>query len=152
MVDGLDICETSVTIPLNPVEPWTGTIFGSDPNTTFEQTAHVALTSLCEGRIAATAMMAIALFLIWNQENPMWKQHLAAMSEFKGPHFIGGMALMAKYVQYLFNLQHNTTRTIMQQRMHLTAYNEHNTFISCELEQLKLENALLCSGTLPPSD
>jgi hypothetical protein len=96
--------------------------------------------------------MAIALFLIWNQENPMWKQHLTAMSEFKGPHFIGGMALMAKYVQYLFNLQHNTTRTIMQQRMHLTAYNEHNTFISRELEQLKLENALLRSGTLPPSD
>jgi hypothetical protein len=45
MVDSLDICETSVTIPLNPVEPWTGTIFGSVPNTTVEQTAHVALTS-----------------------------------------------------------------------------------------------------------
>jgi hypothetical protein len=52
----------------------------------------------------------------------MWKQHLEAMSELNGPHFNGGMAPMAKYAQYLFNLQHNTARTIMQQRMHLTAY------------------------------
>jgi hypothetical protein len=96
--------------------------------------------------------MLIVLFLIQNQENPMWKQHLEAVSDPKGPHFNTGMAAMAKYVQYLFNLQHNTARTIMQQHMCLTTYDEHNTTISSELEQLKHENALLHSGTLPPLD
>jgi hypothetical protein len=64
MVDGLDICETSVTIPLNLAEPWTGTIIGSEPDTTIEQTACVALTSLCESRLAAAVAMPITLFLI----------------------------------------------------------------------------------------
>jgi hypothetical protein len=36
--------------------------------------------------------------------------------------------------------------------MWLTTYDEHNTTISHKLEQLKQENALLYSGTLPPSD
>jgi hypothetical protein len=44
MANGLDIYETSVMIPLNQEDPWTGTIIGSDPNTTVEQTAHIALT------------------------------------------------------------------------------------------------------------
>jgi hypothetical protein len=34
--------------------------------------------------------------------------------------------------------------------MHLIAYDESNTAISHELEELKHENALLHSGTLPP--
>jgi hypothetical protein len=40
----------------------------------------------------------------------------------------------------------------MQQPMRLAPHDECNTTISCELEQLKHENVLLCSGTLPPSD
>jgi hypothetical protein len=40
----------------------------------------------------------------------------------------------------------------MQQCMHLTTYDEHNTAISHELDQLKQENALLRSGTLALSD
>jgi hypothetical protein len=47
MVDGLDVCETSVMILLNPTEPWMGTIVNSDPDTTIEQTAHVALSPPC---------------------------------------------------------------------------------------------------------
>jgi hypothetical protein len=31
---------------------------------------------------------------------------------------------MAKYVQYLFNLQHNTSRIIIKQCVHLDAYKE----------------------------
>jgi hypothetical protein len=31
---------------------------------------------------------------------------------------------LAKYTQYLFNLQHNTARIARQQRMRLTAYEE----------------------------
>jgi hypothetical protein len=145
MTNGLDICETNVTIPFNQEDPWTETIVGSEPNSTIEQTAHVALTSLCESHITATTTMQ-------NQENPMWKQHLEAVSDLKVPHLSAGMAVMARYMQYLFNLQHNTARTVMQQRMRLTTYDEHNTSISHELEQLKQENALFHSGTLPPSD
>jgi hypothetical protein len=55
--------------------------------------------------------MLIVLFPIWNPENLVWKQRLEAMSDLEGPHFNVGMAAMAKYMQYLFNLQHNTTRT-----------------------------------------
>jgi hypothetical protein len=62
------------------------------------------------------------------------------------------MVEVAKYAQYLFNLQHNTTRIVMQQRMRLTAYDDHNTAISHKLELLKQENAILHSGTLPPLD
>jgi hypothetical protein len=36
MVDGLDVCETSVMIPLNPAELWTWTVVGSELNTTVE--------------------------------------------------------------------------------------------------------------------
>jgi hypothetical protein len=150
MVDGLDICETSMMIPLNPADPWTRTIIGSEPDTIVEQTADIALTSLCESRLTATVVMPVTLFPIQNQENPVWKQCLEAVFDLEGPHFNTGMAVLAKYAQYLFNLQHNTARTVMQQRMHLTAYNEHNTIISHELEQLKQENVLLHSGTLPP--
>jgi hypothetical protein len=72
-IDGLDICKSNVMMPLNPVEPWMGTVGGSEPDTTVEQTKHVTLTSLCESCLAAIAMMPIALFPIQNQENPMWK-------------------------------------------------------------------------------
>jgi hypothetical protein len=73
MTNGLDICETSMMIPFSQEDTWTGTIGGSEPDTTVKQTAHVALTSLCESRLAATAVMLIALFPIQNLENPMWK-------------------------------------------------------------------------------
>jgi hypothetical protein len=52
----------------------------------------------------------------------------------------------------MFNLQHNTTSTDMQQHMHLTAYDEHTTATSRELERLRHENAILCSGACPPSE
>jgi hypothetical protein len=74
------------------------------------------------------------------------------MSDLKGPHFHVGMTSLARYVQYLFNLQHNTARTIMQQRMHLTVYEEHTTTTSCELERLRHENTILYSGARPPSE
>jgi hypothetical protein len=134
MANGLDICETSMMIPLNQEDPRMGTIVGSEPDTTVGQTAHVALTSLCESRLATTVAMLIRLFSIQNQGNPVWKQCLEAVSDLEGPHFNTGMVAMTKYAQYLFNLQHNTARTVMQQHMRLTAYDEHNTTISHELE------------------
>jgi hypothetical protein len=100
-------------IHLNQEDPWMGTSASRDPDTTVEQTAHVALTSLFESRLDATAAMPITLFLIRNKENPMWKQWLEAVSNVEGPHFSADMAVMAKYAQYLFNLQHNTIRIVM---------------------------------------
>jgi hypothetical protein len=64
MVDGLDVCEASVMILLNPMEPWMGTAISNEPDTTIEQTTHIPLTSLCESRLAATAAMPIAPLLI----------------------------------------------------------------------------------------
>jgi hypothetical protein len=152
MVDGLDICETNMTIPLNPTEPWMGTVVGSEHDTTVDQMAHIALISLCESRLVATAAMPNVLFLSQNQKSLVLKQHLEAVSDLEGPHFNTGMAAMAMYVQYLYNLQRNTARTVMQQHTHLTAYEEHSTAISCEFEQLRQENVILHSGKLPPLD
>jgi hypothetical protein len=52
----------------------------------------------------------------------------------------------------LFNLQHNTARTGMQQRTRLTAYKESATAAASEVERLRHENAILHSGTHPPSE
>jgi predicted RNase H-like nuclease (RuvC/YqgF family) len=59
------------------------------------------------------------------------------------------MTSLARYVQYLFNLQHNTARTGMQQCMRLTAYKESATAATREIERLRHENAILCSGAHP---
>jgi hypothetical protein len=55
-------------------------------------------------------------------------------------------------VQYLFNLQHNTARTAMQQHTHLTAYEESAVATAREIERLRYENAILSSGARPPSE
>jgi hypothetical protein len=59
---------------------------------------------LCESRLADTAAMTIALFQIRNQEDPVWKQHLEAVSNPEGPHFHAAMAALAGYAQHMFNL------------------------------------------------
>jgi hypothetical protein len=102
-----------MTIPFDPREPWSGSIIGSEPNTGVELLAHIALTSLCKDHLAATAALPIALLLIQDQENPVWQQRLEAVSNLKGPHFHVGMTSLARYAQYMFNLQHNTAKTGM---------------------------------------
>jgi hypothetical protein len=146
----LDRCEVNVTLPFNPTEPWSGFVIGSEPDTSVEMMVHIALTSLCEDRLTATTALPIALLLIWNQENPVWQQQLEAVFDLKGPHFHTGMTSLAKYTQYLFNLQHNTARTARQQRTRLTAYEESATTTAREIERLRHENAILCSGACPP--
>jgi hypothetical protein len=74
------------------------------------------------------------------------------VSDLKGPHFHTGMTSLARYAQYLFNLQHNTTRTGMQQRTHLIEYEESATAATSEIERLRHENAILHSGVHPPSE
>jgi hypothetical protein len=80
-----------VVIPLNPMESWMATVIGVELDETVEQTAQVTLTSLCENRLTDTAAMPIVLFPIRNQEDPVWKQHLEAVSNPEGPHFHAGM-------------------------------------------------------------
>jgi hypothetical protein len=98
------MCEVSVTIPFDSMKPWSGFIIGSEPDTSVEMMAHIALTSLCEDRLTATAGLPTAPLPIQNQENPIWQQCLEAMSDLKGPHFHAGMTSLAMYMQYLFNL------------------------------------------------
>jgi hypothetical protein len=112
---GMNQCEVSVMIPFDPMETWSRSVIGSEPDTGVELMAHIALISLCEDHLAATATLPIALLPIQDQENPIWQQCLEAVSNLKGPHFHAGMTSLARYAQYLFNLQHNTTKTGMQQ-------------------------------------
>jgi hypothetical protein len=109
----MDQGEVSVMIPFNPTEPWSGSIIGSEPDTGVKLMAHIALTSLCEDHLATTTTLPIALLLIQDQENPIWQQHLEAVSNLRGPYFHARMTSLARYAQYLFNLQHNTARTGM---------------------------------------
>jgi hypothetical protein len=148
----MDRCEVSMMMPLDSVHPWTGSVIGSEPDTSVEMMAHITLTSLCEDRLAAIAALPVTLLPIRNHENPIWQQCLEAVFDLKGPHFHMGMTSLARYVQYLFNLQHNTAMTIMQQRMRLTAYEEHTAATSHELERLRHENAIIRSGVHPPSE
>jgi hypothetical protein len=148
----MDQCEVIMMIPFDPTELWPGSIVDSEPDTGVEMMAHIALTSLCEDRLTAAVALPIALLSIRNQENPIWQQCLEAVSNLKGPHFHAGMTSLVKYVQYLFNLQHNTTRTARQQRTHLMAYEESATATAREIERLRHENAILYSGAQPPSE
>jgi hypothetical protein len=151
-VHELDMCEVSVTIPFDPARPWSGSVIDSEPNTGIEMMAHAALTSLCEDHLTTTATLPIALLPIRDQENPVWQQRLAAVSDLKGPHFHAGMTSLARYAQYLFNLQHNTARTGMQQRTRLMAYKESATAATDEIERLRHETTILRSGVRPPSE
>jgi hypothetical protein len=148
----LDRCEVSVTIPFDPMDPWSGSIIGSEPNTGVERMAHITLTSLCEDRLTATATLPISLLPIQNQENPIWQHCLEAMSDLKSPPFHVGMTSLAMYAHYLFNLQYNTARTSMQQCMRLMVYEESAAATARELERLSHENAILCSSAHPPSE
>jgi hypothetical protein len=67
------MCEVNMVIPLNPTELWMAIVIGVKLDETVEQTVQVALTSLCENRLADTAVMPITLFLIRNQEDLVWK-------------------------------------------------------------------------------
>jgi hypothetical protein len=143
MAHGLERCEVSATIPFNPTEPWSGSIISSEPDTGIEMMAHIALTTLCEDHLTATAALPIALLPIQNQENPVWQQRLEVVSDLKGPHFHARMTSLPRYVQYLFNLQHNTTRKGMRQPTHLTAYEESATATAHEIGRLRHENVIL---------
>jgi hypothetical protein len=48
----MDQCEVSEMIPFDPMEPWSGSIISSEPNTDVVLMAHIALTSLWKDRLA----------------------------------------------------------------------------------------------------
>jgi hypothetical protein len=93
---GMDQCEVSVMIPFNPMEPLSGSAIGSESNTGIELIVHIALTSLCEDHLAATAALPITLLPIQNQVNPVLQQRLEVVSNLKGPHFHAGMTSLAR--------------------------------------------------------
>jgi hypothetical protein len=66
MAHSLDRCEVRMMIPFDLIEPWLGSVIGSEPDTGIEMMAHIALSSLCEDHLASTVALAIALLLIQN--------------------------------------------------------------------------------------
>jgi hypothetical protein len=69
---GLDVWEVSLKVPFDPMDPWMGTVVDSELDNTIEQTTLVALTSGYESHLTVTVEMSITLFLIHNQEEPVW--------------------------------------------------------------------------------
>jgi predicted RNase H-like nuclease (RuvC/YqgF family) len=96
-VHDLDMCKVRVTIPLDPVQPWSRSIVGSEPDTSVEMMAHITLTSLCEDRLTATAALPIELLPIQSQENPIRQQRLEAVFDLEGPHIHAEMTSLARY-------------------------------------------------------
>jgi anti-sigma-K factor RskA len=74
------------------------------------------------------------------------------VSDLESPRFSTGWAVMAMYMRCLFNLQHNTGRTVIELRMDMNANKEKVTATSCETERLRHENAILRRGTLQSLD
>jgi hypothetical protein len=64
MAHDVEVCEASVTIPIDPLELCSGSVITSEPNTTIEIMVHTALTYLSESRLTATAALPTALVLI----------------------------------------------------------------------------------------
>jgi hypothetical protein len=64
MALGLDVCKVSVMITIDPTEPWSGSIIGSEPDTTVEMMAHTALSYLSENRLTAKTALPMALLPI----------------------------------------------------------------------------------------
>jgi hypothetical protein len=110
MAHDVEVYEDNVTIPIDPSKLWSGSIIASEPNTVVEMMANTALTYLSESRLTAIVALPTALLPIWDQENPMWWQRLEATSDRGDPHFSAKTASLAKYTQYLFNLQQNTVK------------------------------------------
>jgi hypothetical protein len=63
-----------VEIPFDPTTLFRGAIFDNDVDDPIEKMVHVALTARCQHSLAVTADTPLALFLICNQEDPMWQQ------------------------------------------------------------------------------
>jgi hypothetical protein len=66
MAHGMEVCEASVTIPIDPSEPWLGSVITNEPNTAIQMI-------LSESCLTATVALHVALLPIWYQENPMWQ-------------------------------------------------------------------------------
>jgi hypothetical protein len=60
-------------------------------------------------------------------------------------NYHASMAALAGYAQHMFNLQTSTDRTVMRQHLHSSSLEQH-------VEELRHANAILHSGTPPPSD
>jgi hypothetical protein len=129
----MEKCEASVMIPIRLEETWSVTVMGVELDDTINKTTHFALASLCGSRLADTAATLLALFPFCYQGDPMWQQRFEAVSNPEGPHYCIGMAVMVEFAQGLFNLQHNTDKTVVQQRLCMVACEERYTTTSREL-------------------
>jgi hypothetical protein len=70
LAHGLNYCEVQVEIPIDLTAPWTRAIIGGALDDVIEKMVHVALTAMCERHLTDTADTPIALFPIWDQEEP----------------------------------------------------------------------------------
>jgi hypothetical protein len=124
MAHSMGQSEVSMTIPIRPEEPWSVTIMGVELDDTVDMTAHFTLASLCGSRLADPTAMPLVLFLFYYQGDPMWQQSFETVSDPEGPHHHTGMAAMAECAQGLFNQQHNTDTTVVQQCLCMAACEE----------------------------
>jgi hypothetical protein len=81
--------------------PFRGAVIGNDIDDAVKKMVHVALMTLCERSLAITVDAPLALFLIRNQEEPVWQQHHEAVCDITSPQFSFQCSHLAKYTRYL---------------------------------------------------
>jgi hypothetical protein len=110
-----------------------GSIMDVDLDDTVDKMTHFALASLCGSRLADTAAMPLVLFPFRYQGDLVCQQHFKAVSDPEDPHYDADMATMVEYAQGLFNMQHSTDMTVVQQCLCMEACEERYTATSWEL-------------------
>jgi hypothetical protein len=86
-----------VETSFDPAVPYRGAVIGIDLNDGVEKMVHMALTAFCEHHLTDTPL---ALFLIWNQEDPLQQQRQNTMCDMTSPQFSVPCSRLAKYTRY----------------------------------------------------
>jgi hypothetical protein len=126
VVHGLPRSEVYINIWPHPVFPdgssrytW---VIRNDIDDAMEKAAHLALTTLCSQRLLDTTGTPILLYPIQDRSDPEWTVHMDEACNAFQDHYHAGWAYMVRYVQHMFQLQHDPQHIIAGQRHHLGTY------------------------------
>jgi hypothetical protein len=106
-------CKVHVDILAHPTDPtmtaWFTTAQGDDLDDTLERAAHQALTELCENQLPVLGNTTIALLPVRNEDNAVWSERVATISDPELPTHHAGWALTTRYAQHMSSLLQEVT-------------------------------------------
>jgi hypothetical protein len=107
-------CEVSVMIPFNPTSPWSGSIIGSEADTGVDM-IHTSPAPLCARTASPVQQHCLSRFSQFRiRRTPYGNSALRPCSISRAITSTHRMTSLARYAQYLFNVQHSTARTAIK--------------------------------------